>query len=128
MSNESQLPQIAAETRTSGLWEFLGVFAAAVFGFLGKIGWDRRPKKEKTQHAPQLSIHNLVLELKTTVDKIDKNQQDQKEQLIRMEERQVTKDALHTSIQDMSREVADKVGEVHSRLNDHIRDSHSKAA
>lgn len=59
---------------------------------------------------------------------MEKLQREQEKQLIRMEVGQVTKDYLIDKLDEVGDRVSSKVSEVHARLDNHIKDSHTKAA
>ena len=105
----------------NGFW---GAFGAALI-FLGKWGFDKIPRKPK---GPSINIHAMLQEIQTAQANISAMQHDQEQQLIRMEERQVTKDFFSERIDTVKENLMEKVEGVHVRINDHIRDSHSKAA
>lgn len=116
-------PSVIPEVNPTGFW---GAVTAAIV-LAGKLLWDKRPRKKTVEH-PATSLHNVLLEVQASQKEMQILQREQEKQLIRMEVGQVTKDYLIDKLDEVGDRVSAKVGEVHVRLDNHIKDSHTKAA
>jgi hypothetical protein len=99
----------------SGFWSAAGIFFTALFGWLGKLAWDKRPKASASvSHRDLEDLKRLLLE----------DQADRAEFRGRIEASMVTKDDLHKEVSAFRDHSDAQASKLHERLDAHVMAYH----
>ena len=130
---------VTAADATPGLWTFLGVLVSGFFGFLAKIGWDRRRVASSTHGTLRQELSDLremwATHQKQQNEQLEKILQAQSDDAVdraafraSIEATMATKGDVHAIESHLSEKLEGGLGAVHTRINDHVRDYHPPRA
>lgn len=133
---DPQTAQTAAEAHATGLWSFLGIVASGLFGWLAKHGWEQRkvkpvPLAHCVHKGDMVALQDAISDLTEGMTQLRlmhaAEAQDRAAFRATIEARMATRDDLHTEAGHIGDRMAAGLADVHTRLNDHVRDYHRGA-